>query len=95
MGRLEGKKALVTGGAQGLGAAIVERLAEEGCDVVIWDVNAGKARETAQAAARKSGRRVEADQVDIADADAVRVQALQSRLLEQVQILGLRNFHVG
>jgi len=73
MGRLEGKKALVTGGAQGLGAAIVERLAEEGCDVVIWDVNAGKARETAQAVARKSGRRVEADQVDIADADSVRL----------------------
>ncbi len=73
MGRLEGKKALVTGGAQGLGAAIVERLAEEGCDVVIWDVNAGKARETAKAVASKSGRRVEADQVDIADADAVRL----------------------
>ena len=73
MGRLEGKKALVTGGAQGLGAAIVERLAEEGCDVVIWDVNAEKARETAQAVAHKSGRRVEADQVDIADADAVRL----------------------
>jgi NAD(P)-dependent dehydrogenase (short-subunit alcohol dehydrogenase family) len=35
MARLEGKKAIVTGGgAQGLGAALVERLAEEGCDTV-------------------------------------------------------------
>ncbi len=72
MARLEGKKALVTGGAQGLGAAIVERLAAEGCDVVIWDVNGEKARETAEAVAAKTGRNVAADQVDITDAEAVR-----------------------
>jgi sorbitol-6-phosphate 2-dehydrogenase len=73
MGRLEGKKALVTGGAQGLGAVIVERLAGEGCDVVVWDVNGKMARETAESIARTSGRRIEADQVDITDADAVRI----------------------
>jgi sorbitol-6-phosphate 2-dehydrogenase len=72
MARLQGKKALVTGGAQGLGAAIVERLANEGCDVVIWDVNAEKAGETAREIAAKTGRRVEANQVDITDADAAR-----------------------
>ena len=72
MARLEGKRALVTGGAQGLGAAVVERLAAEGCDVVVWDVNAKAARATAKAVARKSGRRVKADQVDITDAEAVR-----------------------
>ena len=37
---LEDRKAIVTGGAQGLGAAISEHLAEEGCDVIIWDINA-------------------------------------------------------
>jgi sorbitol-6-phosphate 2-dehydrogenase len=72
MARLKGKKALVTGGAQGLGAAIVECLAAEGCDVVVWDVNAKAARATARAVAQKSGRRVKADQVDITDAEAVR-----------------------
>ena len=37
--RLEGRKALVTGGASGIGAAIAARLSAEGAEVVIGDVN--------------------------------------------------------
>lgn len=37
--RLEGKVAVVTGGASGLGAADVRRLAEEGARVIVTDIN--------------------------------------------------------
>lgn len=43
---LQGKTAIVTGGAQGLGEAISLRLAREGCNVVIADINAAGIRET-------------------------------------------------
>lgn len=38
-GRVAGKKALITGGAQGLGAAMATRLAEEGAKVTVADLN--------------------------------------------------------
>ena len=37
--RLEGKTAIVTGGANGIGAGCVRRLAEEGANVVIADID--------------------------------------------------------
>lgn len=72
MGRLDGKRAIVTGAAQGLGEAIVERLATEGCDAVIWDVNGEKARATAERIASATGRNVFGDAVDVCDAPRVR-----------------------
>jgi len=46
-GRVAGKKAFVTGAAQGLGAAIARRLAEEGAKVTLADLNAEGARAVA------------------------------------------------
>ena len=46
-GRLDGKNALVTGGAQGLGAAIAARLTAEGAAVLVTDINETGAAEVA------------------------------------------------
>ncbi len=47
MGRVSGKKAFITGGAQGLGACFARMLAAEGAKVVVTDVNLKGAEKTA------------------------------------------------
>ena len=69
--RLEGKRALVTGGSRGIGAAIVKRLAREGAHVALTYVgNHNQASETVKAA-QAFGRKALAVQADSADAKAV------------------------
>ncbi|MBV8653610.1 MAG: SDR family oxidoreductase [Alphaproteobacteria bacterium] len=45
---LQGRVAVVTGGARGIGFAIVERLARSGAKVALWDVDGKRAAEAAQ-----------------------------------------------
>ena len=56
MGDLKGRKALVTGGAQSIGAAIAAALAAAGADVVIGDIQDDVGRATAKDLEAKGGR---------------------------------------
>ncbi|NLB43483.1 MAG: SDR family oxidoreductase [Clostridiales bacterium] len=55
-GRLAGKSAVITGGAQGFGAGIAEEMAAEGAAVVIADINLEGAQSFAAALCEKYGK---------------------------------------
>ena len=68
--KLAGKVAVVTGGASGIGRAIVEALAREGARVAVLDLNEAGARDTL-AALERAGGKGSAHRVDITDVAAV------------------------
>ena len=71
---LEGKRAIVTGAARGIGRAIAERLAREGARVALVDVDADALRE----AAGTAGDDALALHADVRDEDAVRAAIEQA-----------------
>lgn len=64
---MEGRIAIITGGARGIGRAITEALASRGADVVIADLQEELAQSTANEIAQQSGRRALAVKVNVAD----------------------------
>lgn len=67
--RLDGRRALVTGGARGLGRAMATALAEAGADVAIASRTLEDCRAAADDVARATGRRTAAFAVDLTRSD--------------------------
>ena len=76
---LDGKVAIVTGAAQGIGRAVSERLAREGMSVTLSDLNADRVAATADAIAAGGGR---ASAVTTNVSDAASVEQLVSATVE-------------
>ena len=82
-GRFDGRTAIVTGGASGLGLESARRIVAEGGRVVLWDLNA----EALESAKTETGAE-HAIALDVSDAEAVARAAEESnRVLGRIDVL--------
>jgi NAD(P)-dependent dehydrogenase (short-subunit alcohol dehydrogenase family) len=73
-GRIEGKVAVITGAASGIGEAMTERFVMEGAKVIVADIS-GRQNEVAQ----RLGASAIAVQVDVSKGDQVRAMCEKAR----------------
>jgi 3-oxoacyl-[acyl-carrier protein] reductase len=73
---LQGKTAIVTGAAQGIGRAIAECLARAGADIAVADLDPGRSMETV-ASVEKLGRKALNIKVNVADANETKAMVEQ------------------
>lgn len=86
--QLKGKKALVTGGSQGIGRAIALALAQEGTDVAICARSEGPLKEAAEQISTATGRKIVAIPADLTSAaDAERLVKEANAALGGIDIL--------
>ncbi|HET7350490.1 MAG TPA: glucose 1-dehydrogenase [Marmoricola sp.] len=80
MGRFDGRVAVVTGAARGIGAGTARRFAEEGAAVAVLDLDEGQAGTTAA----ELGGEAKAIGVGCDVTDAASVEAATARVLEEL-----------
>jgi NAD(P)-dependent dehydrogenase (short-subunit alcohol dehydrogenase family) len=85
--RLEGKVALVTGGARGIGAAIAKRFVEDGAKVVISDIAKDGLEQTAQA--------LKSQNIAICAGDVTKFEDVQKMVQETIKFGGKINVLVN
>ena len=85
---LTGKVAIVTGGAEGLGQEFVSTLAEQGCDVAIFDMKTEVARATAAEISQSTGKKVIAVKCDVtSETDVINAVATVVKEFGKIDIL--------
>jgi NAD(P)-dependent dehydrogenase (short-subunit alcohol dehydrogenase family) len=70
-GRLDNKVAIITGAAQGIGAAIADVFAEEGATLVLFDMKTEPLENLAERLSAKYGSKVLTKTVDVADENVI------------------------
>jgi sorbitol-6-phosphate 2-dehydrogenase len=87
MPHLTDKIAIITGGAQGLGAALTERLAREGCHVVVADMKEEGLKATSESVAQATGRTIVPVRCDVSrEPDVERLFATAKKQFGRVDI---------
>lgn len=74
--RFEGRVAVVTGGCNGIGAAVVERLVNEGARVAIWDLDVSAPEDRVAALPSDVVEYCQTDVSDIASVEAANAQSV-------------------
>jgi NAD(P)-dependent dehydrogenase (short-subunit alcohol dehydrogenase family) len=85
--RLDGKTALVTGGASGIGASIVRRFADSGARLLIVDIDENRAQKLA--ASISNGRALRSDITDEQDVSALFTQISELDILVNCAGIGM------
>ena len=77
---LENRVALVTGGAQGFGLAIVDRFIQSGAKVIIWDID--------EAEAKKAVAKISSKNLIYQIVDVTNFKSISDRLIEVEKLFG-------
>ena len=88
MRRLDGKTALITGSARGIGLAFAKAYVAEGANVVIADIDIGRAQASADEICKEHGDHAVAVHLDVTDQDSISAAVDKAaRLFGQIDIL--------